>query len=92
MTERAKMIHERLSNKSLVTVNDLVEEFKISRVAAFRYLKKERTLTSINFKGQYHVRNTGLKFNRYGLVTVNDKVFSRHGNLVETIVHLKIVP
>lgn len=88
MTERAKMIHERLSNKSLVTVNDLVEEFKISRVAAFQYLKKERTLTSINFKGQYHVKNTGLKFNRYGLVTVNDKVFSRHGNLVETIVHL----
>jgi hypothetical protein len=88
MTERAKKIHTRLSGRALVTVNDLMDEFGIGRGAAFRYLKKEKSLTSVNFKGQYHIKRSGLKFNRYGLVTVNEKVFSRHGNLTETVLQL----
>lgn len=88
MTERAKQIHERLSNRALVTASDLMNEFDIGRAAAFRYFKTEKTLTSINFKGQFHIKNTGLKFNGYGLVTVDEKVFSRHGNLTETVVQL----
>jgi len=88
MTEKAKRIHERFSNRALVTARDLMDEFRIGRAAAFEYFKKEKTLTSVNFKGQYHIKNTGLKFNRYGLVTVDKKVFSRHGNLTETVVQL----
>lgn len=88
MTEIAKRIRERFGNKALLTAQDLMEEFGIGRASAFGYFKREKTLTSINFNGRYHVKNTGLKFNRYGLVTVDGKVFSKHGNLTETIIYL----
>lgn len=88
MTDRGVQISEFINSGQMVTAEELMVSFKIGRAAVFRYLKKENTLTSINFRGQYHIKNTALKFNRYGLAESDDKIFSRHGNLLQTIEQL----
>jgi hypothetical protein len=88
MSERSKQIVARLNRNVLITAGELMEEFNIGRAAAFRYLKKENMCSSINFRGQYHIKFSKLKFNRYGLASFDDKVFSKHGNLIETITQL----
>lgn len=70
------------------TVEELTEYFGFSRITAFRKLKSAGALTSVNSRGQYYILGAGLKFNCYGLVTLNGKVFYRGGNLLKAIVHL----
>jgi len=70
------------------TVEEMMSRFNCSRVTAFRYLKEGSFLTSVNCRGQYHISSVGVKFNRYGLYSREGKVFSSHGNLLETITAL----
>ena len=70
------------------TVKDVMGEYHCSRGTAFRYLRVGKFLTSINFRGRYHISPVGVKFNRYGLYKCGGKVFSSHGNLLETITAL----
>jgi len=74
--------------KVIVTIDELMYELELSRTTVFRHLKKEGFLTSINFKGQYHIKNTSLKFNKHGLVNKDGKIFSKYGNLTQTILNL----
>lgn len=75
----------RLKDGGVVTLEELIEEFKFSRTAAFNFFKRENCVSSINFKGRYHIKNSCLKFNRDGLAEKSGKIFSKYGNLLETI-------
>lgn len=70
------------------TVSELTAEFSFSRTTAFRVLKKYNILTSLNCRAQYYIYPVGLKFNIYGLYTVEGKCFSRWGNLLSTVAAL----
>jgi hypothetical protein len=70
------------------TVEELTVHFGFSRTTAFRKLKRFGALTSINCDARYYILSQELAFNRYGLVTVDGKVFFRGGNLLSAIVHI----
>lgn len=57
-------------------------------MTAFRHLRDGPFVTSINCRGKYHASLVGMKFNRHGLCRRDGKVFSKHGNLLETVVEL----
>lgn len=85
----AKMSKDRLlDTESVVTVDDVMEQLKSSRATAFRFLKKSGFLTSINFRGKFHVERSSLRFDGNGLSKRGDTVFSMHGNLLQTIERL----
>ncbi len=60
-------------------------DIEFSRSSVTRHLKINRALTSVNFNGQFYTLPGTVKFNRYGLGKIDGKVFSRHGNLLDTI-------
>lgn len=70
------------------TVVELTKHFGFSRITAFRKLKKTGALTSVNSRGQYYILPSGLKFNRYGLISIDKKVFYKGGNLLKAIIHI----
>ena len=70
------------------TVEELTGRFGFSRITAFRKLKKCGALTSINCDGCHYILPPAGGFNRYGLISVDGKVFFRGGNLLKAIVHL----
>lgn len=83
-----KLVGNFFQDGAMRTVEEMMSQFNCSRVTAFRYLKEGSFLTSVNCRGQYHISSVGVKFNRYGLYRRDGKVFSRHGNLLETIAAL----
>ena len=85
---KSEAMKEFFKNKQVRTVGEVMREFNCSRGTAFRYFKEGNFLTSINFRGQYHISTVGVKFNRYGLYKCKGKVFSSQGNLLETITGL----
>ena len=82
---QSELMGEFFRNMAMRTVGEMMNQFNCSRVTAFRYLKEGSFLTSVNCRGQYHMSGVGIKFNRYGLYKRDGKVFSSHGNLLETI-------
>lgn len=70
------------------TVEEVTGRFGVSRATAFRKLKKCGALTSINGDGRYYILPPEGGFNRYGLATVDGKVFFRGGNLIKAVVHM----
>lgn len=83
-----KAASEHLKNGGIVTLNEMINRFGFSRTGTFNFFRRENCYSSINFKGQYHIKNSCLKFNRYGLAKKDEKIFSKHGNLLQTIVGL----
>ncbi|MFZ4440982.1 MAG: hypothetical protein ACOYOS_21430 [Syntrophales bacterium] len=70
------------------TVEELTGRFGFSRTTAFRKLKRCGALTSINCDGCHYILPPPGGFNRYGLVSVEGKVFFRGGNLLKAVAHL----
>ena len=70
------------------TAKELVEQLGFSRSSVTRHLRKNNALTSVNCNGQYYVFPMTVRFNKYGLGKVEGKVFSRHGNLLDTIANI----
>ena len=83
-----KAASEHLKNGGIVTLNEMINRFEFSRTGTFNFFRRENCYSSINLKGQYHIKNSFLKFNRYGLAKKDDKIFSKYGNLLQTIVGL----
>lgn len=79
---------ELVNTEGAVTVAEVMKQLKSSRSTAFRFLKKEGFLTSINFRGKFHVERSSLRFGGNGLSKQGDTVFSMHGNLLQTIERL----
>jgi hypothetical protein len=74
--------------KNPFQLSEIIEKFAFTKRTAFRFLKKFNILSSVNHRAQYYISPLNLKFNCYGLCTINGICFSRFGNLLQTVTAL----
>jgi hypothetical protein len=83
MNER--FVLEKFRGQKIVTIAQLVDWLKCSVITARRKLKRWQSLTSINKNGRYYTLPQIPVFNENGLWTYQTVLFSKHGNLKQTI-------
>lgn len=84
-------ISELLRSTDVVEFKDLQAALgNASRATTFRYLKQVPYQCSYNHNGRYYTRKDGARYGRFGLFSVGDIHFSRHGTVGETIKHLVV--
>jgi len=74
--------------KKIATIEQLVNWLGCSTITVRRRLKRWRSLTSINKNGRYYTLPRTPIFDRDGLWEYQRVLFSKHGNLKQTIVTL----
>ena len=79
---------QRFRRQKIITIDQLVDLFKCSVITVRRRLKKWRTYTSINKNGRYYTLPQIPVFDENGLWKYQTVLFSKHGNLKQTIVEL----
>ena len=83
-----KLVLERFRRQKIITIEQLVELLTCSVITARRRLKKWQTYTSINQNGRYYTLPQIPVFDESGLWRYQSVLFSKHGNLTQTIVAL----
>jgi len=83
-----KHVLDNFRRKKVITIEQLVKLLKCSAITARRRLKKWQTYTSINKNGRYYTLPQIPVFDANGLWKYQTILFSRHGNLKQTIVAL----
>lgn len=81
-----KLALERFRQKKIITIDQLIELLTCSVITARRQLKKWQTYTSINQNGRYYTLPQIPVFDDNGLWRYRTVLFSKHGNLTQTIV------
>jgi len=81
-----KLALKRFRRQKIITIDQLVELLTCSVITARRRLKKWKTYTSINQNGRYYTLPQIPVFDEYGLWRYRTVLFSKHGNLTQTIV------
>jgi hypothetical protein len=79
---------ENFRQQKIITIEQLVRLLKCSVITARRRLKKWQTYTSINKNGRYYTLPQIPVFDQNGLWKYQTVIFSKHGNLKQTIVAL----
>jgi hypothetical protein len=79
---------ENFRQQKIITIEQLVKLLKCSVITARRRLKKWQTYTSINRNGRYYTLPQIPVFDKDGLWKYQTVIFSKHGNLKQTIVAL----
>ena len=79
---------EKFRRQKIITIDQLVEWLKCSVITARRRLKKWQSHTSINNNGRYYTLPQIPVFDENGLWKYKTVLFSKHGNLKQTIVAL----
>jgi hypothetical protein len=79
---------ETFKRQSIITLEQLVRMQNCSAITARRRLKKWQTYTSINHNGRYYTLPQVPVFDGNGLWQYQGVLFSKHGNLKETIIAL----
>ena len=79
---------EKFRREKIITIGQLIEWLKCSVITARRRLKKWQTYTSINNNGRYYTLPQMPVFDENGLWKYKTVLFSKHGNLKQTIVAL----
>ncbi len=72
----------------IMTIEKLTPLFQSSAITVRRRLKKWKTFTSINQNGRYYALPEIPKFDSNGLWKYQFALFSKHGNLRQTIIEL----
>jgi len=83
-----KPILENFRRQKILTIEQLVKRLQCSVITARRRLKKWKTFTSINKNGRYYTLPEIPVFDKDGLWKYQTILFSKHGNLKQTIVAL----
>jgi hypothetical protein len=83
-----KLVIERFREQKIITIDQLVKLLTCSVITARRRLKKWQTYTSINQNGRYYTLPQIPVFGANGLWRYQSVLFSKHGNLTQTIVAL----
>jgi len=86
MNEKAFL--DTFKAKKVLTIQEIAGYLGLSVVTARRRLKKWKALTSINANNRYYTLPEIVRFDENGLWRFRTILFSRHGNLKKTIVHL----
>ena len=79
---------EKFRRQKIITLGQLVKWLKCSVITARRRLKKWQSYTSINKNGSYYTLAQIPAFDENGLWKYRTVLFSKHGNLKQTIVAL----
>ena len=79
---------EKFRRQKIITVGQLVKWLECSVITARRRLKKWQSYTSINHNGCYYTLPQIPVFDENGLWRCRKVLFSKHGNLKQTIVAL----
>ena len=79
---------EKFRRQKIITIGQLVEWLKCSVITARRRLKKWQSYTSVNNNGRYYTLPQIPVFDENGLWRYRKVLFSKHGNLKQTIVAL----
>lgn len=79
---------EYFDRRKIITLEQLLEMLKCSAITARRRLKQWRTHTSINQNGRYYTLPGIPAFDQNGLWKYQAVLFSKHGNLKQTIISL----
>lgn len=79
---------EAFRRQSIITLEQLLSMQNCSAITARRRLKRWQTYTSINHNGRYYTLPQVPVFDGNGLWRYQGVLFSKHGNLKETIVAL----
>ena len=74
--------------KKIMTIEDLRPLFQSSTITVRRRLKKWGTFTSINQNGRYYTLPEIPEFDENGLWRYHMALFSKHGNLGQTVIDL----
>lgn len=83
-----KYVLQRFRRQKIITIEQLVRLLKCSVITVRRRLKKWKTYTSINKNGRYYTLPKIPVFDEKGLWKYQTVLFSKHGNLKQTIVEL----
>ena len=81
-----KLTLEQFRRQKIITIDQLVKLLTCSVITARRRLKKWKTYTSINQNGRYYTLPQIPVFDENGLWHYRKVLFSKHGNLTQTIV------
>jgi len=79
---------QRFRRQKIITIEQLVRLLKCSVITVRRRMKKWKTYTSINKNGRYYTLPKIPVFDKNGLWKYQTVLFSKHGNLKQTIVEL----
>ena len=74
--------------KKILTIQEIAGYLGLSVVTARRRLKKWKAFTSINANNRYYTLPEIVQFDENGLWRFRTILFSSHGNLKATLVHL----
>ena len=83
-----KQVLDRFRRQKIATIEQLVKWLRCSAITVRRRLKKWQSFTSINQNGRYYSLPQIPVFDQYGLLRYQAVLFSKHGNLKQTIVAL----
>lgn len=83
-----KGVLQKFRQQKIITVEQLVQLFQCSVITVRRRLKKWKTYTSINKNGRYYTLPHIPVFDPNGLWRHQSVIFSKHGNLKQTIIWL----
>ena len=79
---------DRFRRQKIATIEQLVKWLKCSVITVRRRLKRWQSFTSINQNGRYYSLPQIPVFDQNGLWRYQAVLFSKHGNLKQTIVAL----
>ena len=79
---------KRFRRVKVLTIEEVVELLKSSVMTARRRLKKWEALTSFNHNGRYYTLPRIPQFNDHGIWKYQRILFSKYGNLKQTILEL----
>ena len=83
-----KKVLQKFRRQKIITLEQLVKLLTCSVITARRRLKKWQTYTSINKNGRYYALPQIPVFDENDLWRYQTVLFSKHGNLTQTIVEL----
>lgn len=83
-----KDVLQQFRRQKIITLEQLVQLLQCSTITVRRRLKKWRTYTSINKNGRYYTLPQIPVFDENGLWKYQTILFSKHGNLKQTVIEL----
>lgn len=81
-------VFKRFQGKKVLTIEQVVKLLKSSVITARRHLKKWRAYTSFNHNGRYYTLPETPQFDQNGIWEYQAILFSKYGNLKQTIIQL----
>jgi hypothetical protein len=87
-TEHDRLTLDAFNQQKVLTIAALCTLLQLSIATVRRRLKDWEVLSSYNKSGQYYTLPSIPQFNKHGLWSYQGALFSRHGTLKNTVVHL----